>query len=86
MCACSVAKFGGNPCLGRRPISSEGEAGPYEWLTYAEVGERVSAIGSGLMTLGHKAHGRIGVYGINAPEWMMAMQARGALHTSRGTP
>ena len=28
------------------------------------------------MQLGHKAHGRIGVYGINSPEWMIAMQVR----------
>lgn len=70
-----MANYGANPCLGRRPIK-DGVAGPYEWLTYAEVGDRVDAIAGGMMALGHKAHGRVGVYGINAPEWMMAMQAR----------
>ena len=90
--ACSVAKFGSNACLGHRPISC-GQPGPYEWLTYAEVGERVNAIASGMMALGLKAHGRVGVYGINSPEWMMAMQAcpasldclRGSLGVGQGS-
>ena len=48
-----------------------------------QVGERVDAIGGGMMALGHRAHGRVGVYGINAPEWMMAMQARRSLQCFR---
>lgn len=75
-CACcSVAKYPGNPCLGHRPVKY-GKAHPYEWLSYAEVGERVDAIAGAMAALGLKAHGRVGVYGVNSPEWMMAMQAR----------
>lgn len=73
-CLCSVQRFPDNPCLGHRPIKY-GEPGPYKWQTYREVGEAVDAIAGGIMQLGHKAHGRIGVYGINSPEWMIAMQA-----------
>jgi len=44
----------------------------------------VDAVAGGIMQLGHKAHGRIGVYGINSPEWMIAMQVPGQspLHAS----
>lgn len=71
---CSVQRFPDNPCLGHRPIKY-GEPGPYKWQTYRDVGESVDAIAGGIMQLGHEAHGRIGVYGINSPEWMIAMQA-----------
>ena len=70
---CSVQSYPDNPCLGHRPITY-GEPGMYKWQTYREVGETVDAIAGGIMQLGHKAHGRIGVYGINSPEWMIAMQ------------
>ena len=70
---CSVAKYPDNPCLGHRPIKY-GEPQPYTWLSYKEVGERVAAVAGAMMALGLKAHGRVGVYGINSPEWMMAMQ------------
>ena len=73
-CLRSVQCFPDNPCLGHRPIKY-GKPGPYKWQTYREVGEAVDAIAGGIMQLGHKAHGRIGVYGINSPEWMIAMQA-----------
>ena len=74
-CACcSVAKYPGNPCLGHRPVKY-GKPDPYQWLSYAEVGERVGAIAGAMMALGLEAHGRVGVYGVNSPEWMMAMQA-----------
>lgn len=72
---CSVERFPENPCLGYRPIKY-GEPGPYKWQTYKEIGENVDAIAGGITHLGHKAHGRIGVYGINSPEWMIAMQVR----------
>ncbi len=71
----SVQQYPDNPCLGHRPIKY-GQPGLYEWQTYKEIGETVDAIAAGIMQLGHKAHGRIGVYGINSPEWMIAMQVR----------
>ena len=70
---CSVTQYPNNPCLGHRPITY-GEPGAYVWQTYKEIGEKVDAIAGGIMHLGHQAHGRIGVYGINSPEWMITMQ------------
>jgi long-chain acyl-CoA synthetase len=71
----SVAKYSGEKMLGWRPIdASTGKAGSYEWLTYEEVNEKVQAIASGLADLGVKAGDRVGVYGVNCCEWMMAMQ------------
>lgn len=34
----------------------------------------MGAIASALAHVGLKAHSRVGVYGMNAPEWMVAMQ------------
>jgi long-subunit acyl-CoA synthetase (AMP-forming) len=71
----SVAKYSGEKLLGWRPIdAATGKAGPYEWLTYGEVNKKVEAIASGLAGLGVKAGDRVGVYGVNCCEWMMAMQ------------
>lgn len=69
----SVTQYPNNPCLGHRPITY-GEPGAYVWQTYKEIGEKVDAIAGGIMHLGLQAHGRIGVYGINSPEWMITMQ------------
>lgn len=84
----SVAKYSGEKLLGWRPIdAATGKAGPYEWLTYGEVNEKVQAIASGLAGLGVKAGDRVGVYGVNCCEWMMTMQvgagALGAQNSSR---
>lgn len=68
-----MKKFPRNPCLGHRP-TKYGEPQPYEWLTYKETGELVDAVASGAMALGLNGLGRVGVYGINSPEWMIAMQ------------
>ncbi|EIE18699.1 long chain acyl-CoA synthetase 4 [Coccomyxa subellipsoidea C-169] len=70
----SVAKYPDNPCLGHRPIKY-GVPQEYQWMTYKETADKVDAVASGIMALGLKQHGRVGVYGINSPEWMMAMQA-----------
>eukprot|EP00882_Tetradesmus_deserticola_P024140 GHRQ01026369.1.p1 GENE.GHRQ01026369.1~~GHRQ01026369.1.p1 ORF type:complete len:303 (+),score=103.57 GHRQ01026369.1:204-1112(+) len=72
----SVAKYSGEKLLGWRPIdAATGKAGSYEWLTYGEVHEKVQQVASGLAGLGIKAGDRVGVYGVNCCEWMMAMQA-----------
>ena len=67
----SVAKYPNNNCLGDRT----GKDGAYEWMTYQQVSDMVSHIGSAMAHVGLKAHGRVGVYGPNSKEWMMAMQA-----------
>ncbi|PSC74925.1 long chain acyl-synthetase 4-like [Micractinium conductrix] len=65
----SVEKFPDNKCLGRR----EGDG--YSWLTYKATAELAAAVGSALTKVGLAPHGRVGVYGANSPEWMVAMQA-----------
>lgn len=67
----SVAKYGDNPCLGSR----SGKNGEYEWLTYKQVDEKVANLGSAMASIGLGPHGRVGIYGANSAEWMMAMQA-----------
>jgi len=67
-------KFAGERCLGYRPVTG-GSVGDYEWLTYAETAQRVDCIASGLAALGLSADDRVGVYGVNCCEWMIAMQA-----------
>ena len=40
-------------------------AGAYEWITYREVGEARTAIGSGLMHLGVPSSSGVGIYSVN---------------------
>ncbi|KAK9667417.1 hypothetical protein RND81_14G254800 [Saponaria officinalis] len=70
----SVDKFPSNPMLGRRQIV-DGKAGPYEWLTYKEVFESAARIGSAISSCGVTPGGRCGIYGVNCPEWIIAMEA-----------
>lgn len=66
----SVQRHGGRPCLGKRNGKS-----PFSWLTYKETADHTAAISSALVASGLGPHGRVGVYGANCPEWMLAMQA-----------
>jgi len=70
----SAKKFATEKCLGYRPIV-DGVAGDYKWFTYAEVAKKVDDIASGVSALGLKKNDRVGVYGPNCVEWMIAMQA-----------
>ena len=54
----------------------DGKAGPYEWLTYRQVGALVEKVASGLASTGLQPKDKVAVYGSNAPEWMVAMQVR----------
>jgi long-chain acyl-CoA synthetase len=72
----SVAKYSNLPLLGWRPFDEAGKVGGYQWMTYSETAERVVEVASGLAALGLTAGNRVGVYGVNCPEWMMAMQVR----------
>lgn len=65
---------GNGPCLGTR----EGKGkGPYSWIKYSEVIERVSYIGSGLLNNGIKGANstRIGIYSANRAEWVISEHA-----------
>jgi len=48
-------------------------AGPYEWMSYEEVLERIKAIGSALLSekINLKPGEPIGIYSINRPEWVI---------------
>ncbi|KAI9028027.1 hypothetical protein DFJ74DRAFT_661512 [Hyaloraphidium curvatum] len=78
------------PCLGTREEivgvkdgKVEKSWGPYRFQTYRQVGERITAFGSGLLALYAKHVGPdplakqwgVGVYGINRPEWTIAEHA-----------
>ncbi|KAI7842012.1 hypothetical protein COHA_004213 [Chlorella ohadii] len=65
----SVKKYPDNNCLGHR------EGAGYAWLSYKQTEEQVAAIGSAMVKVGLGPHSRVGVYGANSPEWMIAMQA-----------
>jgi len=67
--SCAVLKFGNLPFLGWRP-KIDGVAQDYVWMSYAQVGERVTAIGSGLASFDLPAQSNIGLYSINRPEWV----------------
>lgn len=77
----SVAKFSDKKCLGHRPKLTDGTRGPYEWRTYAQVKEEVALLSSGLAQIGGAPGCKIGVFGGNCPEWMLAMQACNRLNT-----
>ncbi|XP_059168578.1 long-chain-fatty-acid--CoA ligase 1-like isoform X2 [Physella acuta] len=67
-----VRSSGDKPCLGWKPSPDK----PYQWLTYNEVNERVTAFGSGLVSLGLKPQNetRVGIYSQNRPEYTIADQ------------
>ncbi|XP_010506759.1 PREDICTED: long chain acyl-CoA synthetase 1-like isoform X3 [Camelina sativa] len=75
----SVEKFPENNMLGWRRIVDE-KVGPYTWKTYKEVYEEVLQIGSALRAVGAEPGCRVGIYGINCPQWIIAMEACAA-HT-----
>ncbi|XP_024020032.1 long chain acyl-CoA synthetase 1 [Morus notabilis] len=64
----------GNRMLGWRKLV-DGKFGPYVWKTYKEVYEEVLHIGSALRASGAEPGSRIGIYGSNCPEWIVAMEA-----------
>ncbi|CAI5484905.1 unnamed protein product [Closterium sp. Yama58-4] len=70
----SVKKFAKNKFLGKRSVVN-GVAGPYEWQTYEEVGATVKKVASALRFNGLQPQSRVGIYGINSPEWFMTMEA-----------
>ncbi|KAK9161773.1 hypothetical protein Syun_008114 [Stephania yunnanensis] len=63
-----------NKMLGWRQIV-DGKVGPYLWKTYKEVYEEVLHIGSALRKCGAEPGARVGIYGINCPQWVIAMEA-----------
>ncbi|CAA0824925.1 Long chain acyl-CoA synthetase 1 [Striga hermonthica] len=70
----SVDKHSGNRMLGWRELV-DGKWGPYVWKTYKEVYEETLQVGSGLRKHGFEPGARVGVYGSNCPQWIVAMEA-----------
>ncbi|KMT10007.1 hypothetical protein BVRB_5g122220 [Beta vulgaris subsp. vulgaris] len=70
----SVEKYPGNKMLGWREMV-DGKWGPYVWKTYRNVYEEVLKIGSALRACGAQPGARIGIYGANCPQWIVAMEA-----------
>ncbi|KAK9904572.1 hypothetical protein M0R45_000594 [Rubus argutus] len=70
----SAQKYTGNRMLGWRKIV-DGKIGPYVWKTYKEVQDEVLLVGSALRASGVEPGSRIGIYGSNCPQWIMAMLA-----------
>jgi long-subunit acyl-CoA synthetase (AMP-forming) len=48
--------------------------GKFEFLTYKQVHTKVAHVAAGLSSLGIQTKQRVGVFGINCPEYMIAMQ------------
>lgn len=70
----AVKKYPQNPMLGWREFV-DGKVGPYKWKTYKQIYDEVLHIGSALRASGAKHGSRIGVYGSNCPQWIVAMEA-----------
>lgn len=70
----SVEKYPENRMLGWRQYIC-GKWGPYLWKTYKEVYDEVLCTGSALTAHGVQPGARVGIYGANCPEWIVAMQA-----------
>lgn len=56
--------------------AQDGVAGPFEFLSYGETGARVAHVAAALAALGLKRGDRVGIYGQNSAEWMIALQVR----------
>ncbi|XP_062230632.1 long chain acyl-CoA synthetase 1-like [Phragmites australis] len=70
----AARKYPDNRMLGWRPFKN-GMPGPYLWKSYKEVYEEVLQVGSALQQLGVQPGSRVGIYGTNCPQWIVAMQA-----------
>ncbi|XP_048336123.2 long chain acyl-CoA synthetase 1 isoform X2 [Ziziphus jujuba] len=74
LCSVAVQRNPGNRMLGWRKFV-DGKPGPYVWKTYKEVYEEVVHVGSALRASGAEPGSRVGVYGPNCPQWIVAMEA-----------
>jgi long-chain acyl-CoA synthetase len=69
----SVKLYPDRPCLGYRNVV-DGQVQPFTYITYTEAGLRAAHVGSAMSAVGLKEQGRVGVFGANSPEWMIALQ------------
>lgn len=70
----SVKKYPGNRMLGWREFIN-GKWGAYVWKTYEDVYNEVLHVGAALRASGVEPGSRVGIYGMNCPQWIVAMEA-----------
>lgn len=70
----AVESFPDYKYLGTR-VRVDGTVGEYKWMTYGEVSNARSAIGSALQNYGLSKGMCVGLYFINRPEWMVVDHA-----------
>mmetsp|Transcript_17619 Transcript_17619/g.42461 ORF Transcript_17619/g.42461 Transcript_17619/m.42461 type:complete len:828 (-) Transcript_17619:341-2824(-) len=78
----SASKFPARPYLGHRAYLVDGKRGDYLWQSYADVYKDVLDYGLGLAAVcglrsgaSGESQARLGIYGINRPEWTKLMNA-----------
>jgi acyl-CoA synthetase (AMP-forming)/AMP-acid ligase II len=52
-------------------LAAAGSAGEYQWQSYQQVARQVEALGRAMAAAGVRAGSRVGVFGVNSPEWVM---------------
>ncbi|KAJ2688480.1 medium-chain fatty acid-CoA ligase faa2 [Coemansia spiralis] len=62
-------------CIGYRPFDANGKPGPYSWLTFGELKETASNVGSGFAKLGVAHKSCIGLLSPNRIEWSIVEHA-----------
>ncbi|KAJ2027514.1 medium-chain fatty acid-CoA ligase faa2 [Coemansia sp. S16] len=62
-------------CLGYRPFDADGKPGPYSWMTFGELNQTASNVGSGLSKLGVAHKSCIGILSPNRIEWSIVDHA-----------
>lgn len=70
----AISEYKNSNFLGWRP-KVDGRCGPYQFMTYGVVGERVANLAAGLASFDLPKNSNVGIYSINRPEWVMAEYA-----------
>nr|XP_043620268.1 long chain acyl-CoA synthetase 1-like [Erigeron canadensis] len=70
----SVEKYPNNRILGWRELVN-GKWGPYVWKTYKVVYEEVLHVAYAIRASGLQPGCKVGIYGSNCPQWIVAMEA-----------
>nr|XP_043635458.1 long chain acyl-CoA synthetase 1-like [Erigeron canadensis] len=70
----SVEKYPNNKMLGWREFV-DGKWGPYKWKTYKTVYDEVLHTASATRTSGIEPGCKVGIYGANCPQWIVAIEA-----------
>ena len=61
-------------------LTSSVQAGPFQWMDYAETLQQAADVGAALTTCQGVSKGsRVSIFSINTPQWMISMQASAGL-------